>query len=114
VPLSVDAAQALGSHLAGLNTYLTEHHTPVESLTLASPEHGWSGPGQETGGGQGTHQGAGHQASQQPGQSPRTETQSSESSGPEILPTASSAGARRMEGPMESGRPGSVHISVMA
>ena len=37
VPGSAAAAQSLGSHLAGLNTYLVEHHAPVDSLTLEAP-----------------------------------------------------------------------------
>lgn len=52
VPGSADAAQALGGHLAGLNSYLSDHHTPVETLTLAAPESGWSGPGAGAGQGQ--------------------------------------------------------------
>jgi hypothetical protein len=38
VPGSADAAQALGGHMSGLNAYLAEMHTPVETLTLAMPE----------------------------------------------------------------------------
>jgi hypothetical protein len=37
MPASPDAAQALGGHMAGLNAYLAEEHTPVETLTLAMP-----------------------------------------------------------------------------
>ena len=56
VPGSADAAQALGGHLAGLNSYLSDHHTPVETLTLAAPETGWSGQGA----GAGQSMGQGH------------------------------------------------------
>jgi len=38
VPGSDAAAQTLSGHLAGLNDYLTTHHSSVESLTLAAPE----------------------------------------------------------------------------
>lgn len=43
VPVSQDAAQSLGTHLAGLQTYLAEHRTPVDSLTIASPDASASG-----------------------------------------------------------------------
>lgn len=38
VPVSSDAAQSLGTHLAGLTTYLTEHRTSVDSVTIAAPD----------------------------------------------------------------------------
>ncbi len=38
VPGSAEAAVTLGGHLAGLNSYLAEQHTPVDSITLAAPE----------------------------------------------------------------------------
>jgi len=37
VPGTVEAAQALGGHMAGLNTYLQGQHTPVETVTLTTP-----------------------------------------------------------------------------
>lgn len=47
VPSSVDAAQALGGHLAGLSSHLADEHTPVASLSMASPgESGADGLGQ--------------------------------------------------------------------
>jgi len=56
VPGSADAAQSIGGHLAGLNSYLTAHHTPVQSLTLDARE-ALSAPA-----------GDGRQGSQNPGQ----------------------------------------------
>ncbi|GEM_PF-3366582 len=38
LPVSQDAAQELGTHLAGLNMHLAEHNTPVSSVSVASPE----------------------------------------------------------------------------
>ena len=38
VPASVDASLSLVGHLTSLSTYLSEHHTRIESLTLAPPE----------------------------------------------------------------------------
>ncbi len=57
VPGSADAAQSLGTHLAGLHAYLTEHHTPVATLTLAAQERQWAGQGMGQGAGQNTRQG---------------------------------------------------------
>ena len=38
IPESQDAAQSLNIHVMGLNTYLAEHHTQVESVRVAVPE----------------------------------------------------------------------------
>jgi hypothetical protein len=38
VPISADAAQSLGAHLAGLSSYLSEHRTPVETVTISAPD----------------------------------------------------------------------------
>lgn len=38
VPSSPEAAQVLGSHLAGLNTYLADHHGAAAQLSVAAPE----------------------------------------------------------------------------
>ena len=55
MPGSAEAAQTLSGHLAGLNAYLAEQHTPVATLTMAAA----SGGGAETGAGQSMQQGAG-------------------------------------------------------
>lgn len=106
VPGSVDAAQALGSHLAGLNAYLTEHHTPVDTLTLATPANGWSGQGMGQGLDQGGGQGSGHAAGQ------------GEYSGVTASATASQPDAALTGGRSElsstSLASGGVYISVMA
>jgi hypothetical protein len=73
LPGSADAAQALGGHLAGLNSYLAEQHTPVETLTLAAPEGRWAGPG---GGDPGTGQGLNQGERQNAGQGGFAEPQS--------------------------------------
>jgi hypothetical protein len=52
VPDSAGAAQTLGSHLAGLSTYLIENHLPVESLTIATAASHENGPGMGQGNGQ--------------------------------------------------------------
>jgi hypothetical protein len=40
VPGSNEAAQMLGSHLAGLNEYLAERHPSVGAVTVTAPESG--------------------------------------------------------------------------
>jgi len=57
VPGSADAAQSLGTHLAGLHAYLTEQHTSVATLTLAAQGSQWAGQGMGQGSGQNTRQG---------------------------------------------------------
>jgi hypothetical protein len=113
VPGSTDAAQALGSHLAGLNAYLAEHHTPVETLTLAAPESGSSGLSGQ-GAGEGTQQGAGQQSAQ----SADASTPSAQNSESVIqLPAASvelPAFFGDINGSTQSATLDGFHISVMA
>lgn len=59
VPGSAEAAQVLGTHLAGLNTYLTEQQTPVATLTVAAGANGM-----EPGVGQQMQQNAGQETGQ--------------------------------------------------
>ncbi|MGD0292561.1 MAG: hypothetical protein ABSB30_01780 [Terracidiphilus sp.] len=113
VPGSTDAAQALGSHLAGLNTYLAEHHTPVETLTLTAPEGGWSGLS-----GQGAGEGMQQEAGQQTAQS--TDASIPSGSNPESVSPSPSAslGLPAFFGDMDIGPHSAsldgLHISVMA
>jgi hypothetical protein len=39
VPNSPEAAEALGSHLSGLNAYLAEHHEGIITASLAAPDN---------------------------------------------------------------------------
>jgi hypothetical protein len=122
VPGSADAAQALGSHLAGLNAYLAEHHTPVETLTLSLPESegaelggGQSaGQGAEQGAGQGTQPGSGQQTGQEPAQGAESGSPSVAAMHSTALPAASAGLLGGLHGSTPAGRPGGVHISVMA
>jgi hypothetical protein len=117
VPSSADAAQALGSHMAGLNAYLAEHHTPVESLTLASSGSGWSGASSGQGAGQGMQQGTGQQSGQETAQSadagsrftPLSDRTISTAAVP-ALPAWSGG----LDGGAQSASAGGSHISVMA
>jgi hypothetical protein len=45
VPGSAEAAQVLGSHVAGLNAYLSEHHREAAMVTMTAPQDGREGPG---------------------------------------------------------------------
>ncbi|HEY1210954.1 MAG TPA: hypothetical protein VGE85_16425 [Terracidiphilus sp.] len=114
VPGSADAAQTLSSHLAGLNSYLVEHHTPVETLTLTSPEGRWSGLGSGQSAGEGMQQGAGQQTSQ------GADASLSSASNPE---TVIQSPAPSLEPPaffgdmnesVQAAIRGGLHISVMA
>jgi hypothetical protein len=114
VPGSADAAQALGGHLAGLNAYLAEHHTPVETLTLQQPQGGWSGPGSGQGAGQGMQQGAGQETAQGADASstsaPHTDTSIQSPAASLELP----AFFGDMDGSIQTAGLGGYHISVMA
>lgn len=65
LPSSYQASQELGGHLAGLNSYLSEQRTPVETLTLASPGGGDSSPMAGQNANQGMNQGRGDNSSGQ-------------------------------------------------
>jgi len=68
LPGTAEAAQTLSAHMAGLNSYLSEHRTPVHTLTLASPggDSGFNqAAGQNAGQGSGSG-GSGDGAGRQP------------------------------------------------
>lgn len=114
---SADAAQALSGQMAGLNAYLTEHHTPVETVTLTTPENGWTGSGNGRDAGQSfqhgaSQQGAGQQAAQQAGSSESSASSrnaESLSGAPRFAPSA-----RDSDGSNPAAEPEGIHISVMA
>lgn len=70
VPGSADAATALDGHLAGLNTFLTEHHTGLAAVTVSAPEVRWG----DAGTGQNTGQEAGQDPQRGMGQSPQQDS----------------------------------------
>lgn len=71
VPGSAEASQTLGSHLAGLNSYLAERHPGVSPVTVAAEEHGGTsgsthpGSGNESGTQSETQSGSQSSTSQQ-------------------------------------------------
>jgi hypothetical protein len=118
VPDSTDSALTLGGHVAGLNTYLAEQHTPVESLTVAAPESRSLPSGLASGmnqsGDQGMNQGTGQNSGQGSYSPPSSNSQQST---PAATGTASSIQAAPAGMPEPSISPiglGSSHISVMA
>jgi hypothetical protein len=110
VPGSADAAQTLGGHLAGLNSYLNEQHTPVATLTMAAS----ADRGSDSGVGQGTQQ----QAGQNHGQGPNTESQTNISSSLPATAAVASAEISTDTGRREASDPasglGGRYVSVMA
>jgi hypothetical protein len=64
LPGSVEAAQALGQHMDGLNAYMAQQHTPVESLAMGLPGSRDPNHSTEQGLSQGMDQGMNHGAGQ--------------------------------------------------
>jgi hypothetical protein len=97
MPASGDAAQALGSHLAGLNAYLSQHGTPVNSVTLDQPDANGVGAGAG-----GTQHGPQQQAGEDAGQSAAAHSPSNGegrlASGDAASPPARSSAADAAEG----------------
>jgi hypothetical protein len=59
VPASAEASQALSGNLTNLGAYLADHHTPVQTLTLTSPESSSDGGNTKHSGGMEAGQGNG-------------------------------------------------------
>jgi hypothetical protein len=64
IPGSTDAAQALGGHLAGLNAYLADTYTPVQSIHIAQPEGREAASSSSQDQGQGMGQSSGQSSNQ--------------------------------------------------
>jgi hypothetical protein len=117
VPASTDAAQALSGHLAGLNAYLAEHHSQVETLTVSAPESRLAGSTADAGAGQQMQQGSGQQAGQHAADGAGT------GSSANLANSSTTSAAADTGAPAFHGEPGGgaeiegnsgVHISVMA
>jgi hypothetical protein len=114
LPGSADAAQALGGHLAGLDAYLAEHHTPVETLTLQPPLGGWSGPGNGQSAEQGMQQGTGQETAQGADASSTSGLYSEVSTQPPSNSLELPALFGDMDESAQAAGLGGYHISVMA
>jgi hypothetical protein len=114
IPSSADAAQTLSGHLAGLNAYLAEQHTPVATLTLATT----GGGGIETSSSQSMQQGAGQNLGQDAERNTPAQSQSSSPPGTATIPAAAALGAEAESGKFDAvaytGEMRGKHISVMA
>ena len=69
IPATADAAQVIGGHLEGLNSYLSAHHSGVETITLAAPSGRTNEFADSEASGRGMEQGSGRGASHESGQS---------------------------------------------
>ena len=110
VPSSSDAAQTLGSHLAGLSLHLADEHAPVASLSLASPGE----TGADGGAGQRMEQGTEDNA---PGNQPDRSAATSQKSAAESSMSTLAATAESGFSSETRGYPGDLrgtHISVIA
>ena len=90
VPGTAEAAQALSTHMAGLNTYLNEQRTPVHTLTLAAPG-GDAGSNQDSN--QGSARGGGQDSAYRDGSS---------QPGAQTVPLAAQAFAETARAPVET------------
>ena len=122
VPGSADAAVTLGGHLGGLNSYLNEQHTPVDSLTLAAteerPAHSGTGHGSQQNMHQDMHQGARQdsgQGSAASGQQPDTQISAPQMTAPSGREVPSDTGRTEpATQPYSAYSSRGMHISVMA
>jgi hypothetical protein len=114
VPGSADAAQALSGHMAGLNAFLAEHHTQVDTVTLSAPESGGTGLGSDRSTGEGMQQGAGDQAGQQRSQGVESGFQPGPSGGPSAGTSQSPTRPAGLDGSIQTAELVGGHISVMA
>jgi hypothetical protein len=108
VPGSVEAAQALSGHLAGLNAYLAEQQTPVATLTMTAP----GSSGMESGVDQNMQQSAGQHGEQNPAAAPQSGVQ------PDASASAAAMSMTATNGEFDAfayaGGNRGTHISVMA
>jgi hypothetical protein len=107
LPGSGEAAQVLGSHLAGLSTYLSEHHGESATVTLDAPQDAlsWTGSGAGGQAGQDHLARGGTNQGRQEWQDKSVVASGSETQSREVSHAAAPAGI-----PARAGR----HISVMA
>jgi hypothetical protein len=68
VPASAEAAQVMGGHLEGLNAYVNEHHSAVETITVAASQSRAHESADAGSPGQGMQERAGQESGQQQSQ----------------------------------------------
>lgn len=104
---SADAAQTLSGHLAGLNAYLADQHTPVGTVTMAATEDRSAPYGTDQTTNQDMNQGTGQDGGR--GQQPVPAD-----AVPAFTPAVSAVSAARTEVSIPGGSPGGAHISLIA
>jgi flagellar hook-length control protein FliK len=109
MPGSAEAAQALSSHLPGLNAYLQDQHAPTAAVTVASQSGGL-----EAGVGQNMQQGAGQNTEPNTVMEPQPSPHSGLDPVSGARTPASAAESRQLEPTASAGDPRGLHISVMA
>jgi hypothetical protein len=102
VPGSAEAAQTLGTHIAGLNNYLAEHHSDFLHVTMTAPGH------DDAGGAANGHSGASNQ--QQPRETPAPQTSFKGAPGHNTTTAVLTQAQTQWDAPPFTG----VHISVLA
>jgi hypothetical protein len=104
---SADAAQTLSGHLAGLNAYLADQHTPVGAVTVAATDDRSASYSTDQNMNQNMNQGSGQDRGG--GQQPIPAV-----SEPAFTSTASAASAARTEVSATGASLGGTHISLVA
>lgn len=107
VPSSSEAAQSLGGHLFGLSAYLSEHRTPVETLTIVSPDNHARQNAMEQSGEQQSGQGTGESLGREESVNGGKPTERSPSS----TPTEEDGTPNMLQQPVAGG---GMHVSVVA
>ncbi len=110
LPGSVEAAQALSGHLAGLNAYLAEHHTPVAALSMAAP----GSQGMDARAGQGMNPGSGQNSGQGGSPAPYSNPQPPAAAISRAVFQETSAPSGQPDGAAPLAIRAGVHISVVA
>jgi hypothetical protein len=109
VPGSREAAAALGGQIPGLNAYLAERHTQLDSLTVAAPEG--RATGSDQGMSQNMQQGTGQDSSQGAFSGRQASSETSARSGGSSAVESITA---RLDTTFQGITPDGAHISVVA
>jgi hypothetical protein len=104
---SADAAQTLSGHLAGLNAYLADQHTPIAAVTMAATEDRSATYGADQSTNQNMNQGSGQDGS-------RGQQAVPAASEPAFASAASAVSVARAEVSAPAGSIGGAHISLIA
>ena len=114
VPGSTDAAQVLTGHMAGLNAYLAEHRTPVETLTLANAGGRGADSFAEQSANQSMQQGTGQGTSQDSNPDLYAQTGRDAAARSPSVSFESRASVIDQQTPTQMAMPAGTHISVIA